>query len=275
MLVFNDIVTDSSYVLGLFKQLVDLLGHGYHDEQRTLSFHDHDKVQALSKGRLNAPDDVIGHAWTHGDFGFSFSYRTKVEGELVFSVTQTPIKSIDLSPRVNGTMIDILRYSIVEIVEMQEISSMPYHENSEIKYVDYTFQLEPPELEIFDRVRVRIFNSEKRIDSGQFRVTYFSRFEVDTADVISVCDKVLKIYGADSQGSLEILPYEVDMIDATIFWTGRNWWINKAHGLKDFANDADIMSYWLYLILSPDEDGFSLHIVGYDNMLVHQKKIMD
>jgi len=271
-LVFNDIVNDAQRVIALFDELVDLLGHGYYDDQRSFSFNDHEKVQALANGRLNAPHDVIGHAWTHGDFGFNLSYRTKVQGEFVFSVTHTPKKSLDLSPRSNGTLIDILCYSIEEIVAMQEISAEPHNEEGKIKFIDYTFQLDPPELKIFDQVRVRIFNSEKRIDSGQFHVIYFSRYEIDTANVISFCDRVLKLYGADSSGYLEVQPYEIDMIDAGISWTGRNWWMNKSHGLKDFGDDADVMSYWLYFVLSPDEDGFSLHIVGYDNMLEYHKR---
>lgn len=264
-MVFNEMVSDANAVLSLFDQLINTLGQGYFDDQRSFNFHDETKVNDLACGRFKNPDDVIGHAWTFGNFGVSFSYRIEPLRQLVLSVDHKPKSKSDHHIRNKGTLIDILRYSIAEIIEKDAMENLPFIEEGRVKFVDYTFELSPPELNIFDRVRIRIFDKEKQIQSGQYHVTYFSRFEIDTAEIIKACDQMINIYSADSSGYKELLPYEIDMIDNGLFWTGRSWWINAQHGIKNFDTDESVM-YWLYFTLDPDTDGFALHVTGFDQM---------
>jgi hypothetical protein len=272
MLVFYATVPNPALVLALFGELSELLGAGYHDRESSLSFHDQQQVEAFAAGKLGQSEVVVGHIWIQNGYAFNLSYRSNPQHQLVFTVTRTPEKVLDRAPRKKGTLINILTYAIDHILNLQELSAEPYHENGKLKYIDYTFALDPPELKLFDRVRIRIFDAEKRADKGQFHVTYFSRFEVNVVEAITFSDKLFKIYGSDSSGDKELAPYEIELIEAHRNWQGRSWWINRDHTVKDFDNDQDIILYWLYFVLTPDEDGFSLHVVGFNDMLDYHRK---
>ncbi len=272
MLVFYATVRNPALVLALFGELSSLLGVGFHDRESSLSFQDQREVEAFAAGQLSQSDVVVGHIWIQNNYTFNLSYRSDPQHQFVFTVSPTPSKILDYSERKNGTLINMLRYSIDAILALQGLSTEPYQENGKVKYVDYTFALDPPELNLFDRVRVRIFDIEKRADKGQFHLTYFSRFEVNVVEVITFSDKLFKIYGSDSSGDKELAPYEIELIEAHRSWQGRSWWINHQHTIKNFNDDKDAVLYWLYFNLSPDEDGFGLHVVGFNDMQDYHRK---
>jgi hypothetical protein len=272
MLVFYATVRNPALALAFFGELSDLLGTGYHDRESSLSFQDQREVEAFAAGQLSPSDVVVGHTWIQNDYAFNLNYRSNPKHQFVFTVTKTPEKVLDYTRRKNGTLINILSYDVDDILALPELSKVPYHENGKLKYIDYTFALDSPELNLFDRVKVRIFDAEKRADKGQFHLTYFSRFEVNVVEVITFSEKLFKIYGSDSSGDKELAPYEIEIIEAHRNWQGRSWWINRDHTIKDFHNDQDTVLYWLYFLLSPDEDGFSLHIVGFNDMRNYHQK---
>lgn len=267
MLVFNDTITDGTKIMQFYDRLVLLLGHGYNDDERNRSFAERDKVMSLSQGIFNDDEDLVGTAWTRPGYGFSLSYRTEPLRQLVFSLTWSPAQLKDVQPRKNGTLINILTHDLNIIIHGQELSALPKYENGQIKFTDYTYHLEPPELKIFDRVRIRIFGQEKTLTNDQYHVTYYSRFEINTPDAIELCDRLIKIYGTDTHNSKEIEPYEIRMIDERVSWTGRSWWINGAHGIKNFDDSEDAVLYWVNLVQTPDEDGFNLHVTDFNNMM--------
>lgn len=267
MLVFNDTVTDGTKILQFYDHLVLLLGQGYNDDELNRSFAERDILMSLSQGIFNDDEDLVGTAWTRPGYGFSLSYRTEPLRQLVFSITWSPVKVIDMHPKKNGTLIDILTHDLNIIIHGQDLLAVPIYENEQMKFSDYTYQLEPAELKVFDRVRIRIFGQEKTLSNGQYHVTYYSRFEVNTPKAIELCDRLVKIYGADTHNSKEIEPYEVRMINERVGWNGRSWWINNSHGIKNFDDPEEAVLYWVNLVQTPDEDGFSLHITGFNNLM--------
>jgi hypothetical protein len=275
MLVFNDFVSDVDLILQFYQELVLLLGAGYNDDERSKSFDERNKVESIARGAFQDEEDLVGHAWTRSQFGFSLSYRTEPSQQFVFSITWSPEKQLSYLPRKNGTLIDILLHDPHIIIHGQELSASTVYDNGEVKFIDYTFQLDPPELNVFDRVRIRVFGQEKSLLTGQYHIAYYSRFEVNTADAIALCDQLVKIYGADSHNGMEIEPYEVRMLDARIQWTGRSWWINEDHGIKNFDNPDENILYWVSLTQVPDEDGFSLHITGFNTLYEYHLKTVN
>jgi hypothetical protein len=81
-------------------------------------------------------------------------------------------------------------------------------------------------------------------------------------DKISVCEKLIKIYGIDDQGANELEYSEIHEIEENDFWTGRNWTFNEIHGLKDFKNKNEPISYVVSINLNAGN--FSLQIINYD-----------
>ncbi|WP_432713789.1 hypothetical protein [Pedobacter sp.] len=78
----------------------------------------------------------------------------------------SPEKAIDLTPRDNGAILNILKHEIDAILNQQEIKAEPHLENNEVKFIDYTFQLGAPELDIFEEVRIRVFDKSRVINES-------------------------------------------------------------------------------------------------------------
>jgi hypothetical protein len=274
-LMFNSDVLNPDSVLSFFAQLKSLLGSGTIHDDMFSSFNDKHKVNELAAGRYSEEGDEIIHSWHTAKFGYTLNYKTDPLRQLVFSVSLSPKKVIDHSPRKKGTLLYITRYHIHDIIREEEVSAVPFCENGNIKYIDYTFKLDPPELDIFDLVRIRIFGNDKKITTeGQFHVVYYSKFEIDTANAIVLCDKLVRIYGADSHGDKELQPHEMDLLEAGKFWTGRNWWLNQEHGMTNFTDPNQIVMYWVLFTSSPDEDGLSLHVTGYNEVIKYHKNMI-
>jgi hypothetical protein len=66
---------------------------------------------------------------------------------------------------------------------------------------------------------------------------------------------------------MELRPYEVALLDSGLSWTGRDWWLNESHQLKDFNNKEEKVLYWIRMSGAPSEDGLSLAITGFNDML--------
>lgn len=268
-LMFYTTTDDPELVQSFFKQLKPCLGGGYIADHKFASFNEHDQIAKLAQGQAFSESDELFHSWLRDDFSFTLNYRIDPRQQLLFIAKSKPEKVVDYSLRTNGTLLSILTHDLNTVLKQEALNTEIKSENGQVKYVDYAFELSPPELGIFDVAKIRIFDSVKSINENtQIHVTYFSKYEADTAKVITLCDSIIDIYGPDNFGDAELQPHEWDMIDNSEFWTGRTWWLNKAHGIYDVRNKTQTMLYEVRLGIEHDE-GFSLHIVAFQNMLFY------
>jgi len=258
-------------IQSLYNQLKTNLGRGFVMDHKFSSFNDEGKIQSLAKGMYKSENDELIHVWNIGRFNFTLNYRVEPLRQLLFIVKMSPEKEIDLTPRNNGTILNILKHEIDTILDQQEIKAEPRLENNEVKFIDYTFQLDPPELDIFEEVRIRVFDKSRAInESIQTHITYYSKFEVDTSRTIVLCDKIASIYGKDNYGDSELQPHELDFLDDSDFWTGRSWLFNYAHGIQDLKDNTQSTLYGVTITADPNSDGLSLHILAYNKMKDYQ-----
>jgi hypothetical protein len=272
-LMFNNTISDSAKVLALYEQLKGHLGGGIHYEPKFASFHDPAKVAAVAGGKYDGHADGLLHFWQKGRFGFTLNYKIDPLRQLVFIVTFDPEKVPDTQVRESGTLIGLLKHDIHEVFIRQEISATPVSENGQVKFIDYTFRITPPELGLFELIQVRIFGTEKTMANVKsLLVTYQTRRKPESSAVIRLVDQLVKIYGMDGSGYAEMRPHEIDMVDEDPYWTGRSWLINQDHGLQDMDDPRQQTLYWINLTLNP-EDGLNLSVLGFDDMQAYQQRL--
>jgi hypothetical protein len=169
-----------------------------------------------------------------------------------------------------GTLLQLLQHNITELFGTEENFSIPFIENGEVKFTDYVFHVDPPELRIFNIVKIRVLGTERSLTNVKsLLVNYQTDNTWEIRDVILLVDALLKIYGPDDTGYAELQPHEIDNIEQESYWTGRSWLINQDHGLQDLGDTSRQTLYWINLNMNP-EDGLNLSILGFDHMEAYQ-----
>ncbi|MCQ6960113.1 hypothetical protein [Mucilaginibacter aquariorum] len=269
-LMFNQTSFDADQVAALYWELKTHFGQGIHHQPNFSSFEDLQKIRSIAQKKYDGPNDEIWHYWSAGRFGFVLNYKIEPLGQLLFSVTNRPEKVADVKIRDKGTLLQLLQHNITELFGTEENFSIPIIENGEVKFTDYVFHVDPPELRIFNTVKIRVLGTERSLTNVKsLLVNYQTDNTWEIRDVILLVDALLKIYGPDDTGYAELQPHEIDNIEQESYWTGRSWLINQDHGLQDLGDTSQQTLYWINLNMNP-EDGLNLSILGFDHMEAYQ-----
>lgn len=254
-------------VLEFYRALRSNLGGGILADHKFSSFNEENKVKALSQGYFSSSDDELMHLWNHENFNFTLNYRVDPLKQFLFIVTFSPEKKPDTAPRINGTILSVLNHNIPHLLAQKAVKEQVTKESGVVKFIDYTFALDPPEFGTFEEVRIRVFSEVKQIDQDiQTHVTYYSKYEIDTSKIIILCDNLAHVYGKDNYGDKEIMPHELDMLDGSELWTGRSWLFNTSHAIQDLSDKTQSTLYGVTITLTPD-DGLCLHILAFNKMM--------
>lgn len=273
-LMFNAQINRAETVVDIYNQLKDILGNGWTFEPKFSIFSELKKIISLARGEYEEPSDEILQVWNIGEFNVLLNYKLDPLSQLLLSISQRSKKEPDQYVRVNGTLLNLLKFSAEEVIAMPEVKHEVMEENGAVKYIDYTIQLDEPEMSLFDRVRLRVFNAEKKLDlSVQMHISYFSEFEMNASQVINLVNLVAGIYGADNSGMWEIEPHEIDQVEADEMWLGRSWTFNRAHKIYDHDDPGQSILYQVSITGNPDQDGIILHILAYDQMINFQEML--
>ncbi|WP_121808036.1 hypothetical protein [Mucilaginibacter kameinonensis] len=265
-LMFNETVTDANKVAEFYGQIKSKLGTGIHHQPKFSSFEDFGKIRSLSQGRYDNLNDEILHYWGNDGFSFTLNYKLEPLGQLVFIVTNRAEKEPDTKTRNNGTLINLLQHNINEVFERTEDFATVITEDGLVKFTDYGFKVDPPELRLFDVIKIRTMGEKRSLGSVKsLLVTYQTTRSWDIADAIQLVDSLVKIYGQDGSGYAELRPHEIDMLEDREFWTGRSWFINQQHGLHDFEDSEQVTLYWVNLTHT-EEGGLNLSVLGFEKM---------
>jgi hypothetical protein len=272
-LMFYSDVFSLDTIMTFYDRVKSNLGLGIIYNPKFSSFKEVDKVRQLTKGTYNTKSDEILQSWYKQPFSFTLNYKIEPLRQLMFIVSNKSQKSQDFSQRNIGTLIKLLKHSPYEFFEETEIDAEPFFEEEKIKFIDYTFKLDPPEFKVFDQAKIRIFGIEKDLSNNKsMLVTYVSNDTIDTSTMIEICNKLVKIYGPDDAGYSELRPHEIDRLNDNEYWTGRSWFMNRNHQLQNFKDPNQNTLYWVSFTSNPEE-GTTLSILGYDDMLAYQQKI--
>lgn len=131
------------------------------------------------------------------------------------------------------------------------------------EFADFGMHLEKPIFGVFDYLTLRMFGSEFILDKNKhlnlFLINKTQEFTINT--IQRVTDYLVRYFGKDSVGS----KYWDDSLDHSLeeAWQGRSWTSDRyGRTYRDYEDGTFIIS-----IDYDTEDGFTLTILGYNNLL--------
>jgi len=262
-------ITSEGHKIGDFAEvLFNELGPGIYDSARHSSFHDEEKIRTLARGQYFNSQDELVHIWIHAQWVILLQYRIDPLCEFSLFITHKKHREIDRSIRRNGTILDVLNLDIREVLQQREDSRLIDAREHDVRFVDYRYEHLGKMLGVFTGLTVRLFQKNKEFrEDVHTNVTFTTRTGVSTRSKIDVMDKLVRIYGADDLGLKEIELHEIDLLDSGEYWTGRTWNFNETHGLWNIENDHERFAYSVALGYDSFEAGFTLSIIGYNNLI--------
>lgn len=274
LMMFYTDNASADQVEAIYSALRNELGGGTLMDHKFSSFKRENIVRVANGEQQNEKHEIV-QAWLDGQFSYVLNYKLDPAKQLLFNFSWSPERSKDSKHRNKGTLIPYMTHAIDEILQQKETALKTTNDAGSIKFIDYSFDLQPPEFGIFEKAVIRIFSPERKLDpSVQCHLTYYSAFEVDTPSAIKFCDQLIGIYGPDDLGSRELEPHELDNLDDSEHFRGRTWTLNTRHGIYDLTDESQSQLYQLRLSSDPQEHGFSLHVGAFNRMLDYEEIIV-
>jgi predicted CopG family antitoxin len=262
--VFFCTTQDVQTILKMVSVLVLKLGKGICDYGRFMAFTE-ENVVCLAEGRCSGDVDIV-ECWIYEDITLLLQYKTSPIQQFSLMITVHPLKQKDTVLRSNGTILNLLDIDLNQLFfSYNEIDIKEEVGGQGDKILNYTFELPQKQLNVFDRIIVRIFGEKRYFDKeNQTQIILFCSKKISTAEIISVIDALTKIYGPDNTGSGEVALHERDILDERRYWIGRQWYLNENHGLWDSSDNNEKFAYW---ISASDDEGFKVSVLGYNNLV--------
>lgn len=268
--MFYDTIDNATTILNIFAELKTTLGEGFIQDQKFTTFYQVDKVSALSSGRWNNANDEILHLWQKHKVTVLLNYQLQPLRRPLLSFTIHPEKKKSTVIRNKGTLIELMQHDLRLLLIGMELNAITTEERGITKFIDYTYELVPEELNYFNRVDIRLFSLTKFIAKEiHTNVTYWSTLAFEVQEVILLVYQLCRLYGPDNHGDEEMKPYEIDLVENKEFWTGRSWDFNESHALINYDDKDQRYLYNFRLDYNPDDLGLKISIIGYNKMLQH------
>lgn len=264
--VFYTTTKNAKAILELFGQLHKHLGTGLYKEEFS-SFHQKESVELLARDpSIHGGKDVI-HFWIlAGDVTILLQYTHVPQQEFSLLINFLGPKQIDYTVRRNGTIANSLKLNIHELFDRDFLNEEKQKDKSPHNTYEYDYRLMQPEFDYFTRVLLTV-GAEKPQEGHlwRFNLVLYKNGEPNTRVIRAIAERLIQLYGMDSNGCGELAPHEWDMIDNNVIWTGRTWMFNTIHGLwKD--EDGEALSYYVRMDNGGDEYGFKVAIISANEM---------
>lgn len=264
--IFFTTTSNADKIIDFAKILFDVLGPGIHHDDKFIPFTNEEKIYDLSKNRYSSFKDIL-HLWILPDVNFLLQYKINPLKEFSLMITLRAPTIIDRSARSKGTVLSILDFNIHALLNTDPINFEPHFHDGVISSITYTYELPISQVNIFDRIDIRLFGTERKFsNTTQSNLSLYSSIPLLYKQKLDLVHKLISIYGSDNLGSADLEAHELDMLEAKEFWVGRNWTLNKAHTIWDQNDKSESIVYQVHIFDFADEKGFQLDILGFNEL---------
>jgi len=280
--VFTVTTTDVGEILRISDILIGQLGDGssYPYLTERTSFRDTELLKLLTGAQMKSEEHSLVTSWDLDKTVLRIVYKPTPFNEFSLSISRERVIKFDRSVRKNGTILDLLTTDIYAIFigkeDHKQVVTLPG--DTEISSVDYHYALGVKELGVFDSVLIKQYTVDKdhsfRSETNvSFRASAGSSAEMK----IEAIEKLINLYGGDSDGENDLLAHERDLLEKNEYWEGRDWEFNMDHGLWDRDNTEEINTYSISLFndTNPFETNnpvLTLTILDYDALCLLHKQ---
>lgn len=266
--IFYGVMTGASEVLTTAGVMFEGLGPGMRHEDNGVPFTNVPHLLALAQGTLTAERDSMLHSWSLGDTSWLLQYKTSPRQQFSLMVTINAARQTDFSIRRKGTVLELLQCDVPGVMDTGAITREENRDGTELRFVDYAYPLPEKAGGIFDWLRIRKWDAQKRFDKNQYTMATFCATAPLTGDQkIRMMERLIQIYGSDDVGWGELEIHEREQLDAGTFYTGRRWSFNQQHGLLNRENENEQLSYEVDVDDMADEERFKIVVYGYNELV--------
>lgn len=265
---FTGLVRDAAIINHLAALLNSTFGQGIHSpEHLHQPFTQTDTLAVLASSNWPPMDTLLFETWTSDGRKptLTLRYGAVPRHELLLAIKQRPALMPDVAVRSRGTVADLLRLRLAEVLQQPELRKNVNLKDGQFHSVLYEFALAEPELGIFDRVEVRLFEPERGFThETEVNLTLATSQPIPGDKLVRVAEQLIRLYGAEASGTNELAPYEVDDLHGQ-WWTGRMWQFTERHSLWQ-QDGGEPMVYCVHLsMFKPGQPELTIH--GYNSLL--------
>lgn len=209
-----------------------------------------ENVELLLRRSCEEPNTRVRQYWNHEDFAIIMEFLSDPEFLVQISFdTHVPI--IDYSPRTKGTILNMIDWdykaSFLDLYENENhldtyLSEAGEHHPTDEIHIEFT--MIEPIFGIFEEIEIIQHNTT--VDFS-FQVPYDIEFISNEDDNIlekaAWMEKLIAIYGPDSQGFHRLGLGEMEFLEEQDFGTFRHWQFNQYHGLYRAYNPGEKLVY--------------------------------
>ncbi|MFT4073647.1 MAG: TIR domain-containing protein [Dysgonamonadaceae bacterium] len=261
--------TDIEQITNISNILYEFLGIGLYDNRVRYSFKDINQIENIANGFCSSVRDECQTMWTiNNKHTLHLTYHINPLQQFVLSIDE---KKIIDRPNIsrNDSLLNYLNFDINKIIE-NSIQLYKAEEDGKIKYIDYNTDLPKPFLNIFTKVKIRIFGENKLFDSDIQTHLFFYTINniIKLDDIKSITKQISSIYGNDNSNLGELEDYEINNINEFGSWSGRFYCFNSEHKLNISNNRNEAPMYDIFL--NYDEfldEGLKLSVIGFNDLV--------
>jgi hypothetical protein len=265
---FTGLVQNAAAISNLAAMLHRIFGQGIHSpEHLHQPFTRTDTLAVLIGNTWPPMTTMLFETWVSENRGptLSLRYGAVPRHELLLAVKQRPNLLLDTTVRSRGTVADLLHLRLADLLQQSELRKEVNLKDGQFHSVLYEFALAEPELGIFDRVEVRLFEPERVFTHDtEVNLTLATSRPVPGDKLVRMVEQLIRLYGAEGSGANELAPYEVEDLHGK-WWTGRMWQFTEQHTIWQLES-SERMAYGVNLSMyKPGQPELTIH--GYNSLL--------
>lgn len=159
--IFVTTTRDAVSIIEMSEVMFEELGEGIFDNREFSSFREQDKIRNLAKGSYSDQSDAPMHIWSHENVSFCLYYRIIPLQQFTFSILVKAPEVEDNSVRKKGTILNYLKFDPQALLQEEPVHRQEEYSGGTIRFVDYTYALEPKEWGLFNTIDLRIFSDKQ------------------------------------------------------------------------------------------------------------------
>lgn len=274
--LFYITTTDVQRIVNISNILYENLGIGLYDNRVKYSFKDINQIEDIACGYCTSDKDECSTMWLINDrFTLLLSYFVNPLQQFVLSIEEK--KLIELpNLRRNDSLLNYINFDLNEALKNSK-EFYRKNENNKVKYIDYIGNLPISFLDIFTKIKIRVFGDKKEFDQNlQTHLYFYTQNNILILNNIQTAtNRIISIYGKDNVNSGELEDYEIKNINQFGSWLGRSYTFNTENKLWNSKNKGESLLYDVRLEYDEfTEEGLCLSIIGFDKLVQYQKDLI-
>lgn len=267
--------SDINKIVDIYENLSLSFGVGIYDDRRANTFQDISKIKEIANGYVSSPEEECHAMWSINDvFTIWLSYHVSPLKQFSLLIDE---KKIVERPNIsrNDSILNYISFDLKDVIKKSREIFRDV-QDGKVRFIDYIANLPKPFLDIFTKVKIRIFDINKEFDKDvQIHLFFYKKnnvFKVNDIKIIS--SKLWDIYGCDNNDYGLIRDYEITNAEKFGNWnSGRTYYFDNDHKIWNKNSDG-IPLYQVEVEYSNySNEGLCLTVIAFNELVKYMNQI--